>query len=84
MLQLQNDRLMQNVAVHLHLVSVGLETESLFGQHEVLMNKLLHSDLYGHRNFVRLSPDLLRELVERVDPVIQKETTKFLEPLPPG
>ena len=48
------------------------------------MDQLLNSDLYGSINFVRLSPELFRELVERVGPVIQKEKTRFHEPLPAG
>ena len=55
----------------------------LFGQYDILMDQLLNSDMYGYRNFVRLSPELFRELVERVGPRIQKDKTRFPEPLPP-
>ena len=48
------------------------------------MDQLLNSDLYGCRNFVRLSPELFTELVEKVGPVFQKEKTRFHEPLPAG
>ena len=95
MLQLQNDRLMQNVSVHLHLcrplgyrcptpcwVRNWILERPQFGQYEVLMDQL-NSDLWGYRNFVRLSPDLFRELVERVGPVIQ-EKTRIYEPIPAG
>ena len=64
-LQLQNDKLMHNVADHLDLtcrrgrrhrrqcwVSKLDHGEPLFGQYEVLIYQLLNSDLYGYRNFV--------------------------------
>ena len=97
MLQLQNNRLMQNVAFHLDLghrrghrcprqcwVRKWILERPLFGQYEVLMDQLLNFDLYGCSNFVRLSSDLFRVLVERVGPVIQKEKTRFCQPLPSG
>ena len=48
------------------------------------MDQLLNSDLYSYRNFVRLSPELFRELLERLGPVIQKQKTRFRQPLPAG
>ena len=97
MLQLKNGRLMQNVIVHLHLnhpqgrrhprqcwVRNWILERPLFGQYEVLIDQLLNSDTFGYRNFVRLSPEHVTELVDRVGPVIQKEETRFYEPLPPG
>ena len=94
MLKLQNDRLRQNVAVHLDLahhrghrsrrqcgVRNWILERPLF---EVLMDQLLNSDLYGYRHFVRLSPELFRGLVERVDPVMQKEKARSREPLSSG
>ena len=39
----------------------------LFGQYEFLMDQLLNSDMVI-KTFVRLSPKLFRELVERVEP----------------
>ena len=52
----------------------------LFGQYEVLIDQLLNSDELlncGYRKFVRLSPELSRELVERVGPVIKKQKTRI-------
>ena len=90
-------RFMKNVAVHLPFVRprgrrhprqcwVGnwIPERPLFGQYKVLMDQLLNSDIYDYRNFVRLSPEFLTELVGRVGPVIQKEKTRFCEPLSPG
>ena len=67
--------------------SVGLENgpgEATFGQHEVLVDQLLNSDLYAYGKFVRLSPELFRELIDRAGPVIQNGKTRFDEPLPAG
>ena len=33
---------------------------------------------------MKLSPELFRELVERVGPVVEKEKTRFGEPFPAG
>ena len=38
----------------------------------------MNSDAYGNRNFVRLSPELFTYLVERVNPVIEKQKNKIL------
>ena len=86
--QLQNDKLMQNVACHLYLAHHGscrhlrqcgvrnwILERPLFGQYEVPMDQLLNSDLYGHKKFVRFSPEMFRELIESVGPIIQKEKT---------
>ena len=84
--QLENDRLMHNVAVHRHRhprqcwVRNCILERPLFGQYDVLMDQLLNSDA----NLVRLSPDLFTEMVERVGPVIQEEKTRFCKPHPPG
>ena len=96
-LHLQNDRLTQNVAVHIDLaccrrhrhprqcwIRNWILERQLIGHYEVLIDQPLNADVYGHRNFVRLSPELFRELVERGGPVIQKEKTRFREPLLAG
>ena len=97
MLQLENDILVQNVAVRLDLacrrgrrshricwVRNWILERPLFGQYEVLMDQLLNSDIYVNRNFVRLSPELFTELVERVSSVIEKQKTRFRQSLPAG
>ena len=48
------------------------------------MDQLLNSDVYGYRNFVRLSPEVFTELAKRVGPDIQKQKTRFRQPLPAG
>ena len=90
MLQLQNDRLMQNVAVHLHLLHPGgrrcprqcwvrnwILEGPLFGHYEVRMDQMMNFDIYGYRNCV-----LSQKLLERVGPVIYKQKTRFCQPLP--
>ena len=78
MLQFQNDKLMQNVAVHLDLarrrgrrhrrqcwVRNWILERPLFGQYQFLIDQLLIFYLYGYRNFVTFSPDLFREWEQR-------------------
>ena len=85
MLQWQNDILLQNVVVRLDFahwygrrhnrqcwVRNWILERPLFGQYEVLIDQLLNSDVHGYRNFVRLSPELFTELMERVDPAEDK------------
>ena len=89
-LQLQNDRLLQYVPVHLDLAYHGrhrrlrrywirnwILESSLLGQYEVLVDQLLNFDLYGWRNFSRLSPELFGELVERARPVTENFVNHF-------
>ena len=61
-----------------------LVERSRFGHYENLMVDLLQNDRYGYKNFTRLCPELFHELVERVGPSIEKQSTFFRLPLPPG
>ena len=44
----------------------------------------MNSNVYGYRNIVRLSSDLFIELGKTVNPVIEKQKTRFRQPLPAG
>ena len=55
-----------------------------YGQYEKLLSELLKEDGAGFRNFLRITPDLFQELVERVGPRIEKQNTFMRNALEPG
>ena len=56
----------------------------LFGQYENLLYELHREDSKGYQNFLRMSPELFNELVERVGPLITKKDTFYRKALDPG
>lgn len=61
-----------------------LRRRAIHGHYDNLMRELSdeHPDLY--RNFLRLDKDLFNQIVERVRPHLQRETTFWREPLDVG
>ena len=54
-----------------------------FGQYDGLLTEL-HKDHRGYKNYLRITPDLFQEMVEKVTPHLQKQSTFMREPLPVG
>ena len=54
------------------------------GQYRRLMVELEHEDTAAFRNFLRVEPAMYHELVQRLTPRIQKQTTRMRQPLEPG
>ena len=48
------------------------------------MADLRNEDMGTYVNFLRMEPDMFRELLERVAPRITKMTTNYRKPIPPG
>ena len=55
-----------------------------YGQYEKLVSELRGEDTKGFRNYMRISPDLFQELVERVGPRLKKTDTSMRKSLEPG
>ena len=49
-----------------------LQRRVFYGQYEMLVTELRGEDTKGFRNYMRITPDLFQELVERVGPRLQK------------
>ena len=56
----------------------------LYGQYEHLMQELYREDVNTFTNFLRVTPEMFMELVERVGPRIEKEDTLWRKALEPG
>jgi hypothetical protein len=56
----------------------------LYGQYEQLMSELAREDIEGFKNFQRVDPDLFQELLAKVGPHIQRQSTNMRIPLEPG
>jgi len=56
----------------------------MLGQYDTLLRELNKEDPQSYRNFLRLDNDLFEEMVEKVTPYIEKETTKMRTPLEPA
>lgn len=54
------------------------------GQYNRLMVELRHEDVPSFVNFMRMTPDMFDEILERILPRITKMTTVMREPLEPG
>ena len=52
------------------------------GMHEKLLKELNREDPKSFRNFVRVSPELFEEMVERLRPQLEKKQTVMRSPLP--
>ena len=46
-----------------------------FGHYDQLLTELHKEDPIGYRNYLRIKPDLFQEMVEKLTPHIQKQTT---------
>ena len=55
-----------------------------FGQYERLLTDLHMEDERGYKNYPRITPDLFHEMVEKVTPRLQKQSTFMREPLQVG
>ena len=57
-----------------------------FGQYDSLLTELHKEDERGYKNYLRITPDLLQEMVEKLIPRLQKQSTlsTMREPLQVG
>ena len=56
----------------------------LYGDFENLLAELHREDAQGFKSFIRITPELFQEMVEKITPIVKKETTKLRKPLPVG
>ena len=56
----------------------------LYGQYEKLVAELREEDARGYKNYMRISPELFQELLERVGPRLEKGDTFMRKALRPG
>ena len=61
-----------------------LAKRSTFGQYDSLLTELHKEDQRGYKNYLRITPDLFQEMVERITPRLQKWSTFMREPLQVG
>jgi len=54
------------------------------GHYDQLLEELQSEDRQSYKNFLRVSPAMFREILEKVGPKIQKEDTFWRKSLPPG
>ena len=55
-----------------------------FGQYDGLLTELHKEDYRGYKNYLRITPALFQEMVEKVTPHLQKQSTFMREPLQVG
>ncbi|XP_062592427.1 putative nuclease HARBI1 [Saccostrea cucullata] len=55
-----------------------------YGHFDRLMKELETEDVLSFKNFLRVEPDMFRELVDRLSPRLQKQDTWFRKALEPG
>lgn len=55
-----------------------------FGQYDRLLTELHKEDQRGYKNYLRITPDLFQEMVEKLTPRLQKQSTFMREPLQVG
>jgi len=51
-----------------------------FGHYDQLLTKLHKEDPRGYRNYLRITPDLFQEMMEKLTPHMKKHTTTRLNP----
>ena len=61
-----------------------LQRRVFLGQYEKLVAELRGEDLRRFRNYMRISPELFQELLERVGPRLMKKGTFVRKALEPG
>ena len=57
-----------------------LTRRELHGDYDHLLQELNREDPKGHRNFLRIYPDLFAEMVERLTPALKKQDTRMRKP----
>ena len=57
---------------------------SLYGAYDTLLDELNREDTQGYKNYLRITPDLFAEMVEKVSQTLSKATTRMQLPLPVG
>nr|XP_006825496.1 PREDICTED: uncharacterized protein LOC100375701 [Saccoglossus kowalevskii] len=55
-----------------------------FGQYDSLLIELHKEDQRGYRNYLRITPELFQEMVAKLTPRLQKQSTFMREPLQVG
>ena len=55
-----------------------------FGQYDSLLSELHREDQRGYKNYLRITPDLFQEMIEKLAPRLQKQSTFMREPLQVG
>ena len=55
-----------------------------FGHYDNLLTELHRHDQKGYKNYLRITPDLFQEMVEKLTPRLQKQSTFMREPLQVG
>ena len=60
-----------------------LQRRVLYGQREKLVAELREEDARGYKNYMRISPELFQELLERVGPRLEKGDTFMRKALRP-
>jgi hypothetical protein len=55
-----------------------------YGQYEKLMNELRNEDVAAFQNFLRVPPEMFRELEERLGPRLLRVGCNYRKPLEPG
>ena len=55
-----------------------------FGPYDSLLTEMHEKDERGYKNFLRITPDLFQEMVEKLTPRLQKQCTFMREPLQVG
>ena len=53
----------------------------MYGITENLLMELHREDVKGFKNFIRMTPELFDNMVERLTPKLQKQTTNMWHPL---
>ena len=61
-----------------------LQRRVMYGQYEKLLAELAAEDAKGFQNYTRISPDLFKELLERVGPRLTKTDTFMRKALESG
>ncbi|XP_064080597.1 uncharacterized protein LOC135197460 [Macrobrachium nipponense] len=54
-----------------------LTRQQLHGDYDHLLRELNKEDRKGHKNFLRIYPELFEEMVERLTPILKKKDTKM-------
>ena len=65
----------EEVCLDERLVQFWLQRRVLYGQYEKLVAELREEDAWGYKNYMRISPELFQELLERVGPRLEKGGT---------
>ena len=55
-----------------------------FGQYDSLLTELHREDQSGYKNYLRITPDLFKEMVEKLSPRLRKQSTFMREPIQVG